>query len=256
MEKVKQVKENKVKQVKEIKQEKRANTWQDLVMAREKALTKDGQELEELSREKLELALQKDGQTMAVKWNFLTMGYHKKGPDGKILESKEKGYSNYSQQTGEKRSITLGKLEKNNNGFILSLSLGGHKNHFLLFFPNNPLEFTTITGKKEKISKKDWKKTFQLLTNHGRNYRIGDFLSFQYSLLFTNPGRGIYNTSTPTSINYHSKDGDGNWKVFTKKGNTRKAPHPWELLEKVEKYGTEYTKALINNQSLDKFTTT
>ncbi len=230
---------------------KRAATWQEMVKNRERAITKEGQEMGNLTRENMETILLKDGETMAAKWDILTLGYHITS-EGKPQKEKD---SNYRRVTGERKQDTLGRLYSNNNGYLLQISIGGYKNHFLFIIPNSEIMVKNTSGQDITINRQNYKNThYQIFTNHGRSYRAGDLLGFQHSLYYTHPGRGIYFKSTPTTYNYKGKNKDtGDWEIYTKTGNTRKAPHPWDLLENLEKHGMEYGHSLISNKSLENY---
>ena len=235
---------------------KRSATWQEITKDRaSNLLTKEGAQVEitglEQLKEYFNTRFYKEGTTMAAFLPYRLLGYHM-DMEGTLLKEKD---SNFSRVTGEKWK---GFKARNNgeNGEIFTVSSGSYGNHWIFILPNK--EITAInhgTGKQEKLSPKNW--NYLIPTNHGRAYRISQFLSYQFNLKYMEQGRNKqgYNTSNTNNLNFY-KNGN-NWRLhLTKIGNYREFSegfHPMDILPIIREYGSQFTMELTSNQDTSKY---
>ena len=243
-----QVTEVKKQQKVEAKEVKRILTWQELTQARATAIDREGKEYQ-LTKETLNKALRKDGKTMAAKWNIRTLGYHMTAK-GELVTAKD---SHFYRVTGEKWSKVEPLLVQKNRGRVITVSGGSRKNHFIFLLPSEDIQIQAInhaTGKPFEITKENFFKHFQVLSNHGRCYGIAKFLAYQFNLLYLSIPKGEYYYSNPSNLNF--EEVEKGWAVRTEKANLRNLPegmHPLDVIEDLANGGGLAVK-LIKNQPL------
>ena len=182
----------------------------------------------------------------AHNWTFLTLGYHTSG--GKKV-------SHFEKVTGRKWSeVEAENLQSKNK--IITFSTGSHDKHFIFIVPakGHTIKVKTLIADDREITNDNFldQGNYLLFSNHGRSYRVAQFLAYQYNLHYIAIPRGVYNFSNNSNFQFDSLDDDGKrWVLLSRRGNAINLGdlHPLDLLEDLANGGDKLIK-LIDNKPI------
>ncbi len=216
-----------------------------ILRAQTPAMTKKG-ETYKLTKENLMERLSAPI-NMAHHWHFLTLGYHTSG--GKKV-------SHFEKVTGRKWSeIEAENLHSKNR--LINFSTGSYGKHFIFIIPakGQSIKVKTLIGNDREITAENYleRGNYLLFSNHGRSYRVGQFLAYQYGLHYIAIPRGTYSYSNDSNFQFDSLDDEGKeWILLSRRGNAINLGnlHPLDLLEDLAKGGDTLIK-LIDNKPIN-----
>jgi hypothetical protein len=215
-----------------------------ILRAQTPAMTRKG-ETYKLTKENLMEKLNKPINN-AHHWHFLTLGYHTSG--GKKV-------SHFERVTGRRWSeIEAQNLHSKNR--LINFSTGSYGKHFIFIIPakGETIRVKTLIGEDRVITHDNFfdQGNYLLFSNHGRSYRVGQFLAFQYGLHYIAIPRGTYSYSNDSNFQFDSLDDEGKeWILLSRRGNSihLKDLHPLDLIEDLANGGDTLIR-LIDNKPI------
>jgi len=179
-------------------------------------------------------------------WNFFTLGYHTSGG---------KKDSHFQRVTGH-RWIDIESANLQSKNRLITFSTGSHDKHFIFILPEkgHTIKVKTLVGNDREITSDNFldQGNYLLFSNHGRSYRVAQFLAFQYGLRYLAIPRGTYTYSNESNFQFDSLDDDGKrWVLLSRRGNAINLGdlHPLDLLEDFANGGDKLIK-LIDNKPI------
>ncbi len=179
-------------------------------------------------------------------WNFFTLGYH---------SSAGQKDSHFQRVTGRRWvEVEAENLQSKNK--IITFSTGSHDKHFIFIVPakGHTIKVKTLIADDREITNDNFldQGNYLLFSNHGRSYRVAQFLAYQYNLHYIAIPRGVYNFSNNSNFQFDSLDDDGKrWVLLSRRGNAINLGdlHPLDLLEDLANGGDKLLK-LIDNKPI------
>lgn len=215
-----------------------------ILRAQTPALTKKGETFK-LTKENLMEKLTKPI-NKAHNWTFLTLGYHTSG--GKKV-------SHFEKVTGRRWSeIEAANLQSKNR--LINFSTGSYGKHFIFIIPEKgqTIKVKTLIGEDREITAENYldQGNYLLFSNHGRSYRVGQFLAYQYNLHYIAIPRGTYSYSNNSNFQFDALDDDGRkWILLSRRGNAINLGdlHPLDLIQDLAEGGDKLIR-LIDNKPI------
>lgn len=215
-----------------------------LLRAQTPALTRKGETFK-LTKENLMEKLTKPI-NKAHDWQFLTLGYHTSG--GKKV-------SHFERVTGHRWvDIEAKNLQSKNR--LINFSTGSYGKHFIFIIPEEgqTIKVKTLVGDDREITKENFlhNGNYLLFSNHGRSYRVGQFLAYQYGLHYIAIPRGTYSYSNDSNFQFDALDDDGKeWILLSRRGNAINLGdlHPLDLIQDLADGGDKLIR-LIDNKPI------
>src|SRR5690606_12796029 len=126
-------------------------------------------------------------------WNFFTLGYHSSGG---------KKDSNFQRVTGH-RWVDIEAKNLHSKNRLINFSTGSYGKHFIFIIPakGETIKVKTLIGDDREITIDNFldQGNYLLFSNHGRSYRVGQFLAYQYGLHYISIPRGKYTYSNDSN---------------------------------------------------------
>lgn len=215
-----------------------------LLRAQTPALTRKGETFK-LTKDNLMERLNKPI-NMAHDWNFFTLGYH---------TSEGKKDSHFQRVTG-RRWVDIEAENLHSKNRLVTFSTGSHGKHFIFILPasGQTIKVKTLIGNDREITAENYleRGNYLLFSNHGRSYRVGQFLAYQYGLHYIAIPRGIYTYSNDSNFQFDSLDDEGKkWVILSRRGNAINLGdlHPLDLIQDLADGGDKLIR-LIDNKPI------